>query len=68
MCTVYLCIYKYTHMHYIFKLYLYIKCIYTYYKLYEDKYMHVNKCTCFLNIYCMCVYIVNIKSTHTYIM
>ena len=38
-------------------LFLYIKCIYLPYKLYEYKYRHVNACKYFQNIYRMCVYL-----------
>ncbi len=65
VCTVhiyfiYIYIYKYKHMHvgpiYLRKLcYAYILNIFIH-KLYEYKYIHVNTCTYFKNIYCICVW------------
>ncbi len=45
---------------------LYIKYIYLEYKLYEYKYIHVNTCTYFQNIYCFYMYIINKRRTHIY--
>ncbi len=45
------------------------RAVQVYYKLYEYKYIHVNTCKYFQNIYCMCVYLYmhNIHSTHRYV-
>ncbi len=60
---------------YIFKknmLHLYIKYICIWYKLYEYKYIHVNTGKYFFKICAACVciyiYIINIHSTHAFIM
>ncbi len=48
---------------------LYIKYIYIWYNLYEYKYIQVNTCKYFQNIYCMCMslYIHNKYTQYTHI-
>ncbi len=71
-CVYLLCIYKYTHMHvYISEkndtLCLYIKYIYRYNKLHEYKCIHVNIFQIYTVCVCIYIYIINIHSTHTYL-
>ncbi len=64
-CTVYI-YYVYINTN-IYKFCLYIK-YHIWYKLWEYKYVHVNIFKIYTVYVCIYIYIINIHSTHTYIM